>query len=63
MSSKGYLIDKEGHIVDKRGRKVFDKKILEKDGDVPKVFSTGLLRKDTFDTFAQLMSEIEELEN
>lgn len=42
--------------------KVFNKRILEEDGDVPKVFRAGLLRKDTYDSFSQLMSEIEDLE-
>lgn len=36
--------------------------LLEEDGDIPKIFRTGLLRKDTYDSFSQLMSEIEDLE-
>lgn len=61
VNEKGYLIDEEGHIRNKRGHRVFSKMLLE-DGDIPKVFRTGLLRKDTYDSFSQLMSEIEDLE-
>jgi hypothetical protein len=48
--------------VNKRGGIVFNKRLLEDDGEIPKVFRAGLLRKDTFDSFSQLMSEIEDLE-
>ena len=41
---------------------MFNKNLLEEDGEVPKVFRAGLLRKDTYDSFSQLMSEIEDLE-
>lgn len=41
---------------------MFSKVLLEEDGDIPKVFRTGLLRKDTVDSFNQLMNEIEDLE-
>ncbi len=62
VNSKGYLIDDLGNIVNKRKGKVFDKRLLEDDGEIPKVFRAGLLRKDTYDSFSQLMSEIEDLE-
>jgi hypothetical protein len=62
VNSKGYLVDEQGNIVNKRKQKVFSKRLLEEDGEVPKVFRAGLLRKDTYDSFSQLMSEIEDLE-
>jgi hypothetical protein len=62
VNAKGYLLDDNGNIVNKRKIKVFNKKLLEEDGEVPKVFRAGLLRKDTYDSFSQLMSEIEDLE-
>ena len=62
VNSKGYLLDDNGNIVNKRRNKVFNKSLLEEDGEVPKVFRAGLLRKDTYDSFSQLMSEIEDLE-
>lgn len=50
-------------MVNKRGGVVFNRKLLEEDGgEIPKVFRAGLLRKDTYDSFSQLMSEIEDLE-
>jgi hypothetical protein len=36
--------------------------LIDKSGDIPKVFRTGLFRKDSADSFSQLMSEIEDLE-
>lgn len=48
--------------MNKKKQKVFGKRLLEEDGEVPKVFRAGLLRKDTYDSFSQLMSEIEDLE-
>jgi hypothetical protein len=62
VNEKGYLLDNAGNVVNKRMQKVFDKRLLEDDGEVPKVFRAGLLRKDTYDSFSQLMSEIEDLE-
>ncbi len=48
--------------MNKKKQKVFGKRLLEEDGEVPKVFRAGLMRKDTYDSFSQLMSEIEDLE-
>ena len=62
MNAKGYLLDDHGNVINKRGYKVFSRVLLEADGDIPKVFRTGLLRKDTVDSFSQLMNEIEDLE-
>lgn len=52
VNPKGYLVDDNGNIVNKRGYKVFSRILLEDDGDIPKVFRTGLLRKDTQDSFS-----------
>lgn len=38
---------------------MFDKEILDKDGEIPKVFRTGLLKSDTESSLSRLMSEIE----
>lgn len=63
VNAKGYLVDEQGNIVNKKYIKVFSRRVVdEEDGDVPKVFRAGLLRKDTYDSFSQLMSEIEDLE-
>jgi hypothetical protein len=31
---------------------VFGPRLIEKDGDIPKVFRTGLFRKDSVDSFS-----------
>lgn len=59
VSAKGYLIDKNDNVIDKRGNVVFRKQLLDADGDIPKVFRTGLLKSDTASSLSRLMSEIE----
>jgi hypothetical protein len=38
---------------------MFDKEILDEEGEIPKVFRTGLLKSDTASSLSRLMSEIE----
>jgi len=38
---------------------VFKKSLLDNEGDIPKVFRTGLLKADTASSLSRLMSEIE----
>lgn len=38
---------------------VFDKVILGKDGEIPSVFRTGLLKQETASDLSDLMNEIE----
>lgn len=38
---------------------MFEKEILENDGEIPAVFRTGLLKHDTESELSKLMSEIE----
>jgi len=52
VNQKGYLVDEKGNIKNKRGYKVFGKLLMENDGEIPKVFRTGLFRKDTADSFS-----------
>jgi len=59
VNQKGYLIDGQGNVIDKNGKPMFDKDILDKEGDIPKVFRTGLLKSDTGSSLSRLMSEIE----
>ena len=53
------MIDKDGNVIDNRGKLMFDKCILEEDGEIPAVFRTGLLKSDTASDLSRLMSEIE----
>jgi hypothetical protein len=59
VNSKGYLVDKEGNVIDKSNNVMFKKKLLDNEGDIPKVFRTGLLKSDTASSLSRLMSEIE----
>lgn len=38
---------------------MFGKEILDEEGEIPKVFRTGLLKSDTASSLSRLMSEIE----
>lgn len=38
---------------------MFDKCVLDDDGEIPQVFRTGQLRSDTASSLSRLMSEIE----
>ena len=59
VNVKGYLIDSEGNVINKNGHKMFLKELLDAEGDIPKVFRTGLLKSDTASSLSRLMSEIE----
>mmetsp|Transcript_47785 Transcript_47785/g.64798 ORF Transcript_47785/g.64798 Transcript_47785/m.64798 type:complete len:286 (-) Transcript_47785:1639-2496(-) len=59
VNPKGYLIDNDGNIIDRRGKHMFDKDIIDSEGEIPKVFRTGLLKSDTASSLSRLMSEIE----
>jgi hypothetical protein len=59
VNKKGYLIDKDGNVVDKKQKVMFKVKLLDNEGDIPKVFRTGLLKSDTASSLSRLMSEIE----
>jgi hypothetical protein len=59
VNSKGYLIDKEGNVINKNNKTMFKKQMLDHEDDIPKVFRTGLLKSDTASSLSRLMSEIE----
>ena len=59
VNKKGYLIDKKGNVIDRRGNTVFKADALDKNGEIPKVFRNGLLRKGSDSELSRLMSEIE----
>ena len=59
VNAKGYLIDKNGNVIDINDRVVFEKDLLDNEGDIPKVFRTGLLKSDSASSLSRLMSEIE----
>jgi len=58
VNRKGYLIDADGNVINKHGNLMFEKELLDNEGDIPKVFRTGLLKSDTASSLSRLMSEI-----
>ena len=56
---RGYLIDKNGNVIDIREKVMFEKIVLDQDGEIPQVFRTGLLKADTGSELSRLMSDIE----
>lgn len=61
VNSKGYIIDKEGNVLNKHGKLMFKKKLLDSEGLIPRVFRTGLLKRDGSSSFSRLMSEIDRI--
>jgi hypothetical protein len=61
VNSKGHLVDPNGNVINQDGRNQvqFKKGVLDPDGDIPKVFRTGLLKSDSDSSLSQLMSDIE----
>jgi hypothetical protein len=58
VSEKGYFVDEEGNIINKFGKVAFTKQMLDNEGEIPKVFGTGLLKSDSRSSLSSLMSEI-----
>lgn len=59
VNQRGYLIDREGNVIDTKGMKVFDRVILGKDGEIPPVYRTGVLKEGSNSDLSNLMDEIE----
>lgn len=58
VNSKGYMVDRDGNIINKDKKIMFPKQLLDNEQDIPKVFRTGLLKSDTASSLSRLMSEI-----
>lgn len=59
MNAKGYLIDKVGNVIDRKGNWILDKDVLDEEGEIPKVFRKGLLRKDSTEDLKGIWAMIE----
>lgn len=59
VNSRGYFIDESGNVMDKKGKIMFNKELLDADGEIPEVFRSGLLKSDSASSLSRLMSEIE----
>lgn len=53
------MIDRYGNVIDVHNKLMFEKNVLEADGEIPPVFRSGQLRQDTASSISRLMSEIE----
>jgi hypothetical protein len=38
VNKRGYLVDKKDNVIDIRGKLVFEKNLLEENGDIPEIF-------------------------
>lgn len=59
INTAGFLVDRNGNVVDIHMKVMFEKTVLQANGDIPEVFKAGLLRSDTASSLSRLMSEIE----
>ena len=59
VTAKGYLVDYKGNVVDVRGKLVFEKALLEHNGDIPEIFRSNILRSDSQSSLSRFMSEID----
>jgi hypothetical protein len=59
VNARGYLIDNMGNVIDIRRKLVFEKKVLDSNGDIPEIFQINLLRSDSQSSLSRLMSEID----
>ena len=59
VNARGYLIDNAGNVIDIRKKMVFEKRVLDGNGDIPEIFQINLLRSDSQSSLSRLMSEID----
>ena len=59
VNSRGYLVDKDRNVIDKRGKRMFDKAVLTAEGEIPKIFRMQILKTDSGSSWSRLMDEIE----
>jgi len=59
VNEKGFLCDKLQNVVDIRGKVVFEKALLEHNGDIPEIFRSNILRSDSQSSLSRFMSDID----
>lgn len=59
VNLKGFLCDSHGNVVDMQGKVVFEKVLLEHNGDIPEIFRSNILRSDSQSSLSRFMSEID----
>ena len=58
-NGKGFLIDGSSNVIDIRGKVVFEKLLVEHNGDIPEIFRSNILRSDSQSSLSRFMSEID----
>ena len=59
VNEKGFLVDQYDNVIDVRGKVVFEKALLEHNGDIPEIFRSNILRSDSQSSLSRFMSEID----
>lgn len=59
VNMRGYLIGAQGNVIDVRGNPIFDRCVLETNGDIPPVFRSGVLRAETGSELSQMMDDLQ----
>ena len=57
VNKSGYLCDASGNVIDTRGRLMFEKVVLEANGQLPPVFLDGTLPCDTVEDRLSVLDE------
>lgn len=60
VNAKGYTVDKQGNIINSHGQIVFERSLLDKNGEIPELFRANLLKTETESDISQLMNDLEE---
>ena len=47
VNAKGYTVDKQGNIINSHGQIVFERSLLDKNGEIPELFRANLLKTET----------------
>lgn len=57
VNLRGFLVDKTGNVLDRWGKRMFEKILLDFDGNIPKVFRIGLLATDSGSSSSRLLND------
>lgn len=63
VNKLGYLIDSNGNVIDQHGKLMFEKNVLDDEGEIPKVFRGRFLRSDSDSDLSLIMNQIDEDNN
>jgi len=52
-------VDKDGNVTDASGNVIFERHLIDADGEIPEIFRMNLLRSDSQSSLSRLMDEID----